>query len=75
MIDSFQSLIHKYNYSDLPVFDMFFGTFKNPKAFQLEAGFYPGASNRVVDMMLFKEISNNGNTEANAATALSVNKF
>lgn len=49
--------IHRYNYSDLPVFDILFGTFHNPETYEHEAGFYPGASDRVVDMLLFKDVS------------------
>ena len=50
--------IHAYNYSDFPVFDIIFGTFKNPKGYENETGFYDGASSRVVDMLLFKDVSN-----------------
>lgn len=49
--------IHKYNYSDLPLIDIIFGTFKNPKNYQKETGFYDGASNRILDMLLFKDVS------------------
>lgn len=49
--------IHAYNYSDLPVFDIIFGTFKNPKGYDHETGFYEGASERVVDMLLFKDVA------------------
>lgn len=49
--------VHQYNYSDLPVYDILFGTFKNPKDFHDENGFYDGASNRVKEMLLFKDIS------------------
>ncbi len=49
--------IHRYNYSDLPLFDMLFGTFHNPATYEYEAGFYPGASDRVADMLLFKDIN------------------
>ena len=49
--------IHAYNYSDIPVFDMLFGTFKNPKRYEYEAGFYDGASAKVKDMLLFRDIS------------------
>jgi sterol desaturase/sphingolipid hydroxylase (fatty acid hydroxylase superfamily) len=48
---------HADNYADLPVFDILFGTFKNPKIFESETGFYPGASERLVDMVLFKDVS------------------
>jgi len=49
--------VHAYNYSDFPVFDILFGTFKNPKAYEHETGFYPGASSKIGDMLLFKDIS------------------
>ena len=48
--------IHAYNYSDLPLFDIIFGTFKNPKNYEHETGFYHGASKRVKDMLLFKPV-------------------
>lgn len=49
--------VHQYNYSDFPIYDYLFGTFKNPKDFQDENGFYDGASNRVKDMLIFKDVS------------------
>jgi sterol desaturase/sphingolipid hydroxylase (fatty acid hydroxylase superfamily) len=49
--------IHKHNYADLPLFDILFGTFHNPKTYEHEAGFYQGASDRMVDMLLFKDVS------------------
>ncbi|TCK39277.1 sterol desaturase/sphingolipid hydroxylase (fatty acid hydroxylase superfamily) [Paraburkholderia sp. BL8N3] len=49
--------LHAGNYGDLPVFDMLFGTFHNPPDFSAEAGFYPGASARIVDMLLFRDVS------------------
>jgi len=49
--------IHRYNYSDLPVWDIVFGTFRNPKAFQPEHGFYQGASSRIPEMLAFRDIS------------------
>jgi len=49
--------IHKYNYSDLPLIDIIFGTFKNPKNYEKETGFYNGATDRIWDMLLFKDIS------------------
>ncbi|HSR55765.1 MAG TPA: sterol desaturase family protein, partial [Alphaproteobacteria bacterium] len=49
--------IHYYNFSDLPVFDLIFGTFRNPATFNAETGFYPGGSERVVDMVLGKDIA------------------
>lgn len=52
--------VHAYNYSDLPLFDIMLGTFNNPKDFASETGFYKGASSRIGDMLLFKDI-NSGN--------------
>lgn len=49
--------IHAYNYSDLPLFDILFGTFRNPEKYVPETGFYPGASERITDMLLFKDVS------------------
>lgn len=48
--------IHAYNYSDLPIFDILFGTFKNPKKYEHETGFYTGASKRILDMIMFKNV-------------------
>lgn len=50
--------VHRHNYADLPVWDMVFGTFKNPERFEEEEGFYPGASDRVVELLLFQDVSN-----------------
>lgn len=49
--------IHAYNYSELPLFDILFGTFRNPKDFVKETGFYMGASSKIGEMLLFKDIS------------------
>ena len=49
--------IHRYNYSDLPVFDIIFSTFKNPNTYEGDTGFYNGASKRVWDMLLFRDVT------------------
>lgn len=49
--------LHQYNYSDFPIFDFLFGTFKNPADYQGNNGFYDGASARVGDMLLFRDVS------------------
>lgn len=49
--------IHKHNYSDLPIFDIVFGTFDNPKEYVHETGFYNGASNCIGEMLMFKDVS------------------
>lgn len=49
--------VHAYNYSDLPLIDIVFGTFRNPAEFTNETGFYDGASNRIGDMLLCRDVS------------------
>ncbi len=49
--------IHRYNYADLPLWDMVFGTFRNPEGFQPAHGFYDGASERIGEMLLFRDVS------------------
>lgn len=48
---------HRDNYSELPIFDMLFGTFRNPKSFVEETGFHDGASARMIDMLLMRDVS------------------
>ncbi len=65
--------IHKYNYSDLPLFDIIFGTFRNPKEFAAHVGFYHGASTKVWDMIQGKDVASGdgGGTENVAVPATS----
>jgi len=50
--------IHRYNYSDLPLWDMVFGTFRNSKTAEgLRAGFYEGASRRIPEMLIGRDVS------------------
>lgn len=49
--------VHAKNYSELAILDILFGTFENPRDFRGEAGFYDGASKRVLDILLFKDVS------------------
>ncbi len=48
--------IHAYNYAGITLFDIIFGTFKNPKDYEHETGFYQGASGKIKEMLLFKDI-------------------
>ncbi|MGE0623477.1 MAG: sterol desaturase family protein [Pseudomonadales bacterium] len=49
---------HRYNYANLPLWDMAFGTFRNPRNVDgVAAGFYDGASARVLDMLLCRDVS------------------
>ncbi|HEX6427315.1 MAG TPA: sterol desaturase family protein [Niastella sp.] len=49
--------VHAFNYSDLPLFDMLFGTFRNPREYVKATGFYDGASSRIGDMLSFRDVS------------------
>ena len=49
--------VHARNYSDLPLWDILFGTFYNPKHFASQVGFYEGASKRVPEMLIGREIA------------------
>jgi sterol desaturase/sphingolipid hydroxylase (fatty acid hydroxylase superfamily) len=49
--------IHRFNYSDLPLWDIVFGTFRNPEQFQEKQGFYDGASARIADMLSFRDVT------------------
>lgn len=49
--------VHGLNYADLPLIDMLFGTFCNPAAHRAEVGFYEGASARLGDMLLGRDVS------------------
>ena len=52
--------VHGFNYANLPLWDILFGTFRNPVAWQGTAGFYPGASRQTLRMLLGRDISREG---------------
>lgn len=50
--------VHRWNYSDLPIIDMLFATCWNPRtADDMPCGFYEGASSRLVDMLIGRDVS------------------
>ena len=49
--------LHRQNYSELPVFDLLFGTFHNPREFASQTGFHEGGSARVIEMMMGRDIA------------------
>jgi sterol desaturase/sphingolipid hydroxylase (fatty acid hydroxylase superfamily) len=50
--------IHGYNYSDLPLWDIVFRTFRNPADEGAKlGGFYNFASTRIWDMLVFRDVS------------------
>lgn len=51
--------VHRNNYADLPLWDMLFGTFENPCARPVECGFEPAREQRVLDMLLLRDVHHN----------------
>jgi sterol desaturase/sphingolipid hydroxylase (fatty acid hydroxylase superfamily) len=48
---------HRSNYADLPLWDMMFGTFDNPRRFESTCGFAPDAEARLGPMLLGRDIN------------------
>jgi sterol desaturase/sphingolipid hydroxylase (fatty acid hydroxylase superfamily) len=48
---------HRFNYGDVPWFDMVFGTFRNPEKAPAEAGFFDGSSNRILALLLGRKLA------------------
>jgi sterol desaturase/sphingolipid hydroxylase (fatty acid hydroxylase superfamily) len=61
--------VHKYNYASLPLIDMVFGTYRNPKTFEAEVGFYDGASERIGDLLLGRKVYDDAPAAARPAPA------
>jgi sterol desaturase/sphingolipid hydroxylase (fatty acid hydroxylase superfamily) len=49
--------VHRFNYSDLPLVDMVFGTFRNPESQDEAVGFYDGASSRWFEMAAAQDLT------------------
>ena len=49
--------IHGFNYANLPLWDIVFGTFKNPREWEALAGFYTGSSKQGLRMLLGRDVS------------------
>jgi len=49
--------VHHFNYANLPLWDIVFGTFRSPAAWQGTAGFYSGASKQTLRMLIGRDIS------------------
>jgi sterol desaturase/sphingolipid hydroxylase (fatty acid hydroxylase superfamily) len=48
--------VHAWNYADLPLVDLLFGTWKNPRSVEAEAGFWDGASEKVGAMLIGRDV-------------------
>ena len=49
--------VHANNYGDLPLWDMLFGTYRNPARFEGECGFESPADRRVLAMLAFEDVN------------------
>lgn len=49
--------VHAFNYGDIPLWDMLFGTFRNPRSFTGACGFHDGASERIGAMLLGRDLT------------------
>ncbi|HST00874.1 MAG TPA: sterol desaturase family protein [Usitatibacter sp.] len=49
--------VHYYNYADFPVWDMLFGTFKNPRQYIGDCGFEEPADRRMGAMLAFADVN------------------
>jgi sterol desaturase/sphingolipid hydroxylase (fatty acid hydroxylase superfamily) len=49
--------VHAYNYSELPLLDMIFGTFRNPPTFSGACGFDTGREHRFVALLLGRDVN------------------
>ena len=51
---------HTNNFADIPLWDMLFGTFKNPKTFKGQCGYERWREDRFEDMLLFRDVHGPG---------------
>lgn len=49
--------VHDFNYANLPLWDIVFGTFRSPAEWQGRPGFYDGASRQTLRMLIGRDIS------------------
>ena len=48
--------VHKFNFSDLPIWDRIFGTYKDTTEFTDRCGFPEGAEQKLGKMLIFKDV-------------------
>lgn len=49
--------VHRWNYADLPLWDMVFGTYRNPQDWNGQAGFYDGASLQLWSLLIGRRLA------------------
>lgn len=52
--------VHRYNYSDLPIWDRLFGTYRDATKFAPRCGFPEGAEEKLLPMLTFKDVYGEG---------------
>jgi sterol desaturase/sphingolipid hydroxylase (fatty acid hydroxylase superfamily) len=52
-----QKGLHAFNYGDLPLWDILFGTFRNPREWRDECGFAADREQRVGDLLLGRDVN------------------
>ena len=59
-----QEGVHSFNYSDLPLWDMLFGTFRNPRRFEARCGLGPTGEHRLGEMLKGVDVQAAGTSRA-----------
>jgi sterol desaturase/sphingolipid hydroxylase (fatty acid hydroxylase superfamily) len=54
--------VHSYNYSDIPIWDRIFGTYKDACVFSNRCGFPEGAEQQFSEMLMFKDVYDDNGT-------------
>ena len=49
--------VHNYNFSDIPIWDRIFGTYKDATEFTTKCGFNKNKEKRLIDMLFFKDVN------------------
>jgi sterol desaturase/sphingolipid hydroxylase (fatty acid hydroxylase superfamily) len=48
--------VHAYNYANIPLWDVVFGTYRNPETFPAQYGFWDGASSRLGSLLIGRDV-------------------
>ena len=59
--------MHSYNYADLPLWDMLFGTFRNPRTWEARCGFGEANEHRLLEMLFGVDVNK---TPVNKTTSM-----
>jgi sterol desaturase/sphingolipid hydroxylase (fatty acid hydroxylase superfamily) len=59
--------VHKFNFSDIPIWDRVFGTYQDTTEFAARCGFPAGAEEKIGAMLAFKDVYFEESTQQRAA--------